>query len=160
MGSKVEIDAIATLILPQLWAMSMGPLLNATQFAKFMSAVKKLGARVEEEHSRHLAELRRLEESTVSASRASASVLGENGEVDFEALVRGNGVVNGKTQIAPDPFFGDDGSPGPSQVCPWLARLFPTGDFAYSRHDSSSYLWAEHRCLHQYLRHHQLLLQT
>jgi SCY1-like protein 2 len=50
MGSKVDREAVATLVLPQLWAMSMGPrtyatillrqanqpVLNADQFAKFM----------------------------------------------------------------------------------------------------------------------------
>lgn len=29
-----HLPSVATLILPQLWAMSMGPLLNASQFAK------------------------------------------------------------------------------------------------------------------------------
>jgi SCY1-like protein 2 len=52
MGSKVDREAVATLVLPQLWSMSMGPcksillwylrseaddsVLNADQFAKFM----------------------------------------------------------------------------------------------------------------------------
>jgi SCY1-like protein 2 len=53
MGSKVDREAVATLVLPQLWAMSMGPrtspefsrdladhpVLNADQFAKFMGYV-------------------------------------------------------------------------------------------------------------------------
>jgi len=54
MGSKVDREAVATLVLPQLWAMSMGPrelsfpqphqsadlaVLNADQFAKFMGCV-------------------------------------------------------------------------------------------------------------------------
>ncbi|KWU45604.1 hypothetical protein RHOSPDRAFT_10912, partial [Rhodotorula sp. JG-1b] len=64
MGKKCEVEAVATLILPQLWAMSIGPLLNADQFAKFMSVIKALGARVEQEHMKHLAELKRLEESS------------------------------------------------------------------------------------------------
>ncbi|ORY66808.1 hypothetical protein BCR35DRAFT_308461 [Leucosporidium creatinivorum] len=95
MGSKVEIEAIATLILPQLWAMSMGPLLNAGQFAKFMSVIKRLGTRVEEEHSRQLGELRRLEESSAGAGVNGGA--GGGGEVmDFESLVRGGGLgVNG-----------------------------------------------------------------
>ncbi|KAM0752408.1 kinase-like protein [Meredithblackwellia eburnea MCA 4105] len=86
MGKKCEIEAIATLILPQLWAMSMGPLLNAAQFAKFMAVIKRLGTRVEEEHSKHLNELKRLEDS------ASGNKTASNGqEVDFESLVRGGG---------------------------------------------------------------------
>lgn len=49
MGVKVDREAIATLVLPQLWAMSMGPcesdlmfdadslVLNADQFGRFMT---------------------------------------------------------------------------------------------------------------------------
>jgi SCY1-like protein 2 len=55
MGAKVDREAIATLVLPQLWAMSMGPrefqrisietldspltnsVLNADQFGRFMA---------------------------------------------------------------------------------------------------------------------------
>ena len=56
MGAKVDREAIATLVLPQLWAMSMGPcpcksllqshaltqipaVLNADQFGRFMACV-------------------------------------------------------------------------------------------------------------------------
>ena len=33
MGSKVDREAVATLVLPQLWAMSMGPRKFALNFA-------------------------------------------------------------------------------------------------------------------------------
>ncbi|BGP43594.1 Protein kinase domain-containing protein ppk32 [Rhodotorula kratochvilovae] len=102
MGKKCEIEAIATLILPQLWAMSIGPLLNVDHFTRFMTVIKQLSTRVEAEHTRHLAELKRLEES----SGASGAGGGMNGPAntgtgairaaavtDFESLVRGN--VNG-----------------------------------------------------------------
>lgn len=36
MGLKVEREAVATLVLPQLWAMCVGPLLNVDQFGQFM----------------------------------------------------------------------------------------------------------------------------
>jgi len=32
----VDREAVATLVLPQLWAMSMGPLLSVEQFTRFM----------------------------------------------------------------------------------------------------------------------------
>ncbi|KAM0787285.1 hypothetical protein ACM66B_006518 [Microbotryomycetes sp. NB124-2] len=108
MGSKVEISALATLILPQLWAMSMGPLLNVHQFEKFMSAIKRLGARVEEEHTKHLEELRRLEESN---GAAAASVRQNDGSIDFETLVRGGGLAhssNGSAREVQNDLWGDD----------------------------------------------------
>ncbi|WWC87998.1 uncharacterized protein L201_002900 [Kwoniella dendrophila CBS 6074] len=100
MGAKVDREAIATLVLPQLWAMSMGPLLNANQFTKFMSVVKTLGARVEQEHSQHLKDVHRIEAQTASLAAQNAFALnGHNnslggssvngGELDFETLVRG-----------------------------------------------------------------------
>lgn len=67
--------------------MCMGPLLNASQFAKFMSVIKRLGARVEEEHSKQLGELKRLEESSNGHNGGTA----QNGAIDFESLVRGGG---------------------------------------------------------------------
>ena len=67
--------------------MSMGPLLNSSQFAKFMSVIKRLSTRVEEEHSKQLGELKRLEESANGQNGSN----GQNAAVDFESLVRGGG---------------------------------------------------------------------
>lgn len=112
---------VATLILPQLWSLSVGPLLNADQFAKFMSVIKKLGARVEAEHSKHLGELKRLEESSSSAGQMSGSggVVATGGSVDFESLVRG-GVGAGKKEVVQD-LWADD-SPSISRVS-WIRFL-------------------------------------
>ncbi|GAA5936441.1 hypothetical protein JCM3775_000821 [Rhodotorula graminis] len=98
MGKKCEIEAIATLILPQLWAMSIGPLLNVDHFARFMAVIKQLSTRVEAEHSRHLAELKRLEESSGGAgvngpANAGTGAISAAAVTDFESLVRGK--VNG-----------------------------------------------------------------
>ncbi|WVO13150.1 hypothetical protein L204_100762 [Cryptococcus depauperatus] len=95
MGAKVDREAIATLVLPQLWSMSMGPLLNAEQFSSFMTVIKTLGARVEQEHSQHLRDAHRIEQQTASLAIANNEALNgnltnvEGGEVDFESLVRG-----------------------------------------------------------------------
>jgi SCY1-like protein 2 len=97
MGTKVSLEAIATLVIPQLWTMSMGPLLNTDQFGRFISVIKSLGTRVETEHSQHLREVRKMEEQTSSFANGNGS---ENPfdfdavnaqEVDFEALVKGGG---------------------------------------------------------------------
>ena len=68
-----------------------------------MTVVKKLGARVEEEHFRHLSEIRRLEETSNRATPSQPSGVGPTGEVDFESLVRGS-AANGQAQIQADPF--------------------------------------------------------
>ncbi|GAA5985753.1 hypothetical protein JCM10908_007097 [Rhodotorula pacifica] len=104
MGKKCEVEAVATLILPQLWAMSIGPLLDADQFAKFMSVIKALGNRVEQEHMKHLAELKRLEESSGAvggsgvggggSANSGIGAIAAADVTDFESLVRGN--VNGQ----------------------------------------------------------------
>ena len=117
-GAKCDIQAIATLVLPQLWAMSVTPLLDVGQFGRFMSAIRQLGARVEEEHTRHLAEIKRLEETSgTGSSRARGTshengdfgMLGSNGgDVDFESLVRGNSAQGSRRAITPDPFGTSD----------------------------------------------------
>lgn len=110
MGAKVDREAIATLVLPQLWAMSMGPLLNQEQFGQFMAVIKDLGGRVEREHSEHLRDVRRLE-SSQAVRAAESNGLGEGwegamgnggGEVDFETLVKG-----GASSTAQEPSNGD-----------------------------------------------------
>ncbi|KAF8197428.1 other/SCY1 protein kinase [Pholiota molesta] len=62
MGFKVDREAVATLVLPQLWSMSIGPLLSVGQFQRFMQVIKKLGDRVEKEHDQFLRDSQRLED--------------------------------------------------------------------------------------------------
>lgn len=56
-GSIVDIDFIALEVLPVLWSFSLGPLLNLQQFTAFMTTIKTLSSRVEQEHRRKLQEL-------------------------------------------------------------------------------------------------------
>lgn len=107
-GLKCDIQALATLVLPQLWSMSITPLLSAEQFARFMATIKQLGARVEEEQSRHLAEIKRLEGTTAANNHAHRGSLTGNGEVDFESLVRGPQQNGRQGSITPDPFGTSD----------------------------------------------------
>ncbi|KAG6832720.1 hypothetical protein H0H92_012292 [Tricholoma furcatifolium] len=91
MGFKVDREAVATLVLPQLWAMSMGPLLNVSQFQRFMQVIKKLGERVEKEHDQFLRDSQRLEDRSATALNG-APVKNFASNVDFESLVgRSNG---------------------------------------------------------------------
>ncbi|KAG9045662.1 hypothetical protein FS837_005902 [Tulasnella sp. UAMH 9824] len=88
MGLKVEREAVATLVLPQLWAMCVGPLLNVDQFGKFMQVIKILGDRIEKEHSQYLRDSQRVDDkSAVTTSNGVPSFTA--GPVDFESLVGG-----------------------------------------------------------------------
>lgn len=85
MGFKIEREAVATLVLPQLWAMSMGPLLNIEQFQRFMTVIRKLGDRVEKEHNQFLRDSQRIEDRSALANGVNPSNL--NSGVDFESLI-------------------------------------------------------------------------
>lgn len=62
-----------------------------------MTVIKALGARVEQEHSQHLRDLRRIEDQTSNITNGFASGgtfnlnlgSGDGGDVDFETLVKG-----------------------------------------------------------------------
>ncbi|KAI9497376.1 hypothetical protein BDB00DRAFT_920721 [Zychaea mexicana] len=95
LGKHLDKEIIATEILPQLWRMSFGPLLNLEQFRKFMKTIRELTNRVEEAHTRHLQEVKSLEDQTKSVSAKSspmngnATLGGGDEDVSFEALVQG-----------------------------------------------------------------------
>ncbi|KAJ7349275.1 kinase-like domain-containing protein [Mycena albidolilacea] len=99
MGLKVDREAVATLVLPQLWAISMGPLLSLDQFQRFMAVIRKLGDRVEEEHKQFLRDSQRLEDRSATAVNGAAGTVPAGG-VDFASLV---GRANGATVKADTP---------------------------------------------------------
>ncbi|PIL23844.1 hypothetical protein GSI_13595 [Ganoderma sinense ZZ0214-1] len=102
MGLKVDREAVAILVLPQLWAMSMGPLLTVSQFKRFMDVIKKLGERVEKEHDQYLRDSQRIEDRSALNGRASLSVGTGGGPVDFESLVGNNGTAAVKADSTSD----------------------------------------------------------
>ncbi|KAF5391896.1 hypothetical protein D9757_001705 [Collybiopsis confluens] len=105
MGFKVDREAVATLVLPQLWSMSMGPLLSVGQFQRFMEVVKKLGERVEKEHNQFLRDSQRLEDRSAISTDGGTAARSFASTVDFESLVGGkNGVIQ------PNPTGGSVGS--------------------------------------------------
>ncbi|ORY75414.1 kinase-like domain-containing protein, partial [Protomyces lactucae-debilis] len=53
-GTRIDHENIALDILPQLWSMALGPLLSQTQFKQFMSVIKLLSERVEQEQVKKL----------------------------------------------------------------------------------------------------------
>jgi SCY1-like protein 2 len=91
-------EFLAIDILPIVWNMSLGPLLNLQQFQAFMTLVKNIGDKVEREQTRKLQETSGSSSATRSATRPSApgrsqssglNGLNMGGETDFETLVSG-----------------------------------------------------------------------
>ncbi|KZT43957.1 kinase-like protein [Sistotremastrum suecicum HHB10207 ss-3] len=94
MGLKVDREAVASLVLPQLWIMSIGPLLNLSQFNRFMEVIRKLGARVEREHAQHLRDSQRIEDrSTSNVNSTPLPFSANNRALDFESLVGTKGGI-------------------------------------------------------------------
>ncbi|TAQ87190.1 hypothetical protein B7494_g4506 [Chlorociboria aeruginascens] len=98
-GGLADADFVAMDMLPILWSMSLGPLLDLKQFQSFMDLIKSLSSRVESEQTKKLQELTSTNGSrgkgtddfmSFGASSAFASNGGqESPEMDFERLVKG-----------------------------------------------------------------------
>jgi hypothetical protein len=108
MGMKVDREAVATLVLPQLWALSIGPckplpssywttcteklniVLSLPQFHRFMGVIRTLTDRISREHEQFLRDQQRTEDRSSLPDPAATSVNGVGGVggvVDFESLV-------------------------------------------------------------------------
>ncbi|KFA77164.1 hypothetical protein S40288_08370 [Stachybotrys chartarum IBT 40288] len=98
-GQIADADFVALDILPALWSMSLGPLLDLKQFQTFMELIKNLSRRVEDEQTRKLQELSGSSNGATAAATEDMLAFGgltgtafdSNGanEDDFEALVKG-----------------------------------------------------------------------
>ncbi|TQN69771.1 Protein kinase domain-containing protein ppk32 [Colletotrichum shisoi] len=97
-GEAADAEFVAIEILPILWQMSLGPLLNLKQFQNFMDLIKKLSKRVEDEQTRKLQELSGTNGGTAAHNEdfmafggVSGTAFDTNGgaEDDFESLVKG-----------------------------------------------------------------------
>ncbi|KAK9454755.1 kinase-like domain-containing protein, partial [Dipodascopsis uninucleata] len=90
--SAVDINVIATEILPHLWALSVSPLLKKAQFKEFMDVIRVASKKVETE------QIRKLEELDPGHRSTSNGAIPDTGDVeaDFEALVLGRKPVEPK----------------------------------------------------------------
>lgn len=105
-GEVADSDFLAMEVLPILWSMSLGPLLNLQQFQGFMSLITNLSGKIEREHTRKLQELSSSNGSvgvarSSTAGHATASTSAMNGlsngdEADFESLVSGRKAAQNK----------------------------------------------------------------
>ncbi|KAL1892253.1 Protein kinase domain-containing protein ppk32 [Sporothrix stenoceras] len=78
-GGVVDADFVAFELLPVLWTMSLGPLLNLKQFQAFMKLIKTLSSRVEDEQVRKLQELSGVDAAAAahSSSNGNAALMDE-----------------------------------------------------------------------------------
>ncbi|KAG5960728.1 hypothetical protein E4U58_004554 [Claviceps cyperi] len=104
-GEVADADFVAMDILPILWNMSLGPLLDLKQFQMFMELIKSLSRRVEDEQVKKLQELSGTAKAGVAGPNEDflgfggvtgtgfdSNSNGAGGNVDdFEALVKGKG---------------------------------------------------------------------
>lgn len=100
-GALADTDFVAMDILPVLWSMSLGPLLELKQFQAFIDLIKSLSTRVESEHTKKLQELSGtngikakdnddfMSFDTFNAFGASNGS-SDDPEIDFERLVKGS----------------------------------------------------------------------
>lgn len=103
-GRAVDAEFVAVDILPVLWSMSLGPLLNLRQFQGFMDLIRTLSRRVEEEQTRKLQDLSGSDpavaaphEDFVGFGGLSGTAFDQGNEADtddFESLVKGKPVVS------------------------------------------------------------------
>ncbi|KAF4458907.1 scy1 kinase [Fusarium albosuccineum] len=108
-GQVADADFVAMDLLPILWSMSLGPLLDLKQFQAFMELIKSLSRRVEDEQTRKLQELggsngpaAPSEDFMAFGGVTGTSFDQSNGatEDDFEALVKGR-VASPKSSTGP-----------------------------------------------------------
>ncbi|KAH7021029.1 kinase-like domain-containing protein [Microdochium trichocladiopsis] len=107
-GEFADADFVAMDVLPVLWSMSLGPLLNLKQFQSFMELIKILSRRVEDEQIKKLQELSSVTNGASSVSQnedfmAFGGITGTvfeatngTGDDDFESLVKGKASSHSK----------------------------------------------------------------
>ncbi|KAK0267638.1 Protein kinase domain-containing protein ppk32 [Friedmanniomyces endolithicus] len=97
-GQVADTEFIAMELLPVLWRMSLGPLLDLRQFGAFMGVIKALGGKVEGDRMRALGEMggsgTGIAGGAVERRAGRSGAAGVNGltngeEADFETLVSG-----------------------------------------------------------------------
>jgi SCY1-like protein 2 len=115
-GQNADAEFVAMDILPILWNMTLGPLLNLKQFQSFMDLIKTLSRKVEDEQTKKLQELSGSTNGSTAAPNEDFMAFGgltgtafdaTNGgnEDDFEALVKGT--AGGSSSAARTPSWDD-----------------------------------------------------
>lgn len=106
-GKVADTDYLAIEVLPSLWSLSLGPLLNLEQFQGFMSLIKSLSSRIEHEQIRKLSELNSTSGATagVGTSSFSGSATAMNGASGTDEATDFESLVSGRKQAKQDDLF-------------------------------------------------------
>lgn len=129
-GQIADADFVAMEILPILWNMSLGPLLDLKQFQQFMDLIKSLSRRVEDEQTKKLQELSGTTNPGTAAPAEDFLAFGgvtgttfDSGSGgatadDFEALVKGRAGGGGGSASNGQPSWDDPAPATPSMSQP------------------------------------------
>lgn len=126
-----DIEFLAADALPTLWHFALGPLLNLQQFQLFMTLIKGISSRIEQEQTRKL-------EGLSSNSRASgnygAQTSVNGGAEDFESLVTGRKHISNGSVDTADSGWGDESKqrPGSRQTATTRQANAAPAQFAWS----------------------------
>ncbi|KAK4507068.1 hypothetical protein PRZ48_000802 [Zasmidium cellare] len=131
-GEVADSDYLAMEVLPILWSMSLGPLLNLQQFQAFMTLINSMSGKIEREHTRKLQELSS-SNGTASVGRAnvgarnaigtgSSNGLSNGDDADFETL------VSGRKQADNNDLMNDWGAPAMAPANPRISSSSKLND--------------------------------
>ncbi|KAK7511651.1 protein kinase domain-containing protein ppk32 [Phyllosticta citriasiana] len=151
-GKIADSDFLAMDVLPILWNYSLGPLLNLQQFQSFMTLIKQLSTRIEQEHTRKLQELSTTNAASGSATANDFMSFGNGpgtstngfggsqngGDDDFESLVTGRGPTSGPI----DAFDGGWGSSSRTTSPPLSAGFSQSVSGLQSQPDGPRFSWS------------------
>lgn len=118
-GAVADPDFLALEVLPVLWNMALGPLLDLRQFEAFMRVIRRLSGEIEREHTRKLRELAGASVGGGGLIRTGLGKVGggvvgggdgavggrsveSNNDVEFEALVSGRKTKAGDENLMDD----------------------------------------------------------
>lgn len=90
-GGAADTEFVALEILPILWTMALGPLLNLQQFQAFMKLIRALSSRVEDEQVKKLQELSAGGVNGAGGSSAMADAFSGLGGSAWDATTGGTG---------------------------------------------------------------------
>ncbi|KIW06962.1 uncharacterized protein PV09_02621 [Verruconis gallopava] len=142
-GKIADSDFLAMDVLPILWNMSLGPLLNLQQFQAFMALIKSLSSRIESEHTRKLQELSATNATTANRADFMSSLAPTNrtnglddasgDNHDFENLVLGRDKQSRANSNVFDSSLDSWSQPSPSVPRPSGSRTTsPAVTFSWS----------------------------
>ncbi|KAK3316361.1 kinase-like domain-containing protein [Apodospora peruviana] len=149
-GNVADADFVAMDILPILWHMSLGPLLDLKQFQTFMDLIKTLSRRVEDEQTRKLSDLGGGAPAATSSAAnddfmSFGAIAGSSldatigaSEDDFERLVKGNSGGGASSSSNPLDAGWEQMGASPSIISPGLGgggagkATTPTPAFSWS----------------------------